>query len=69
MNTFPGGDDSAGAHGASARDPVCGARIDVLSAAASEEDAGNVYYFCSHACHERFKARPWVYGAKRSGPE
>jgi Cu+-exporting ATPase len=69
MSTFPGSDDSESAHGGSTKDPVCGARLEVLGAAASEEYAGSVYHFCSHACHERFKARPWIYAGQRAGPD
>jgi Cu+-exporting ATPase len=42
----------------SVKDPVCGMTIDPNSAAASEEHEGEKYYFCSHSCHERFKADP-----------
>ncbi len=40
------------------KDPVCGMTIDPNTAAASEEHEGQRYYFCSQACHGRFKANP-----------
>lgn len=40
------------------KDPVCGIDIDPDAAAAREEFEGKTYYFCSHACHESFKANP-----------
>ena len=45
------------------KDPVCGMDIDPATAAASEEHEGKTYYFCSHACHERFKADPPRYAS------
>jgi Cu+-exporting ATPase len=46
------------------KDPVCGMDIDPNTAAASEEYEGVKYYFCSHSCHERFKADPKQFAAK-----
>jgi Cu+-exporting ATPase len=46
------------------KDPVCGARIDPQAAAARDEYEGIVFHFCSHACHERFLARPEFYAAR-----
>ena len=40
------------------KDPVCGMNIDPNAAVASEEYQGQRYYFCSQACHDRFKANP-----------
>jgi len=40
------------------KDPVCGMQIDPNTAAGSEEHEGEKYYFCSNACHVRFKADP-----------
>ncbi len=51
------------------RDPVCGARVHTPSAAAREQYGGLVYYFCSHACHERFRANPEQFAWKKTGPE
>jgi Cu+-exporting ATPase len=51
------------------KDPVCGMDIDTNTAAASEEYRGQRYYFCSQACHERFKANPqqFVSGSGQTG--
>ncbi|MPZ50569.1 MAG: heavy metal translocating P-type ATPase [Dehalococcoidia bacterium] len=46
------------------KDPVCGMNIDPNTAAATEEYQGQRYYFCSAACHERFKANPQQYAGK-----
>jgi len=43
---------------ATVQDPVCGMEVDPATAAASEEHRGTTYYFCSHACHQRFVAAP-----------
>lgn len=43
-------------------DPVCQMVIDPADAAASEEHEGQTFYFCSHQCHETFKADPHRYG-------
>lgn len=48
----------------SAKDPVCGMDVDPQSAAASEEYHGEIYYFCSSACHEKFNAEPEKYTAQ-----
>ncbi|MBU2609137.1 MAG: heavy metal translocating P-type ATPase, partial [Chloroflexi bacterium] len=45
------------------KDPVCGMDIDPNSAAATEEYKDKTYYFCSSACHEKFKAEPQKYAA------
>jgi len=47
----------------SVKDPVCGMDVDPNSAVASEEHEGKKYYFCSAACHEKFKADPKRYAA------
>ena len=46
------------------KDPVCGMDIDPSAAAAHEDHGGQRYYFCSPACHEKFKAEPGRYAAK-----
>jgi Cu+-exporting ATPase len=51
------------------KDPVCGARVETAGAVAIEEYAGVRYYFCSHACHERFKASPERYASRPTGPD
>ncbi|MGH7425660.1 MAG: YHS domain-containing protein, partial [Candidatus Methylomirabilales bacterium] len=43
------------------RDPVCGMDVDPEEAAATEEYEGKTYYFCSIACHKKFKAEPEKY--------
>jgi Cu+-exporting ATPase len=52
---------TGGASMATVKDPVCGMEIDPKTAHASEEYEGQKYYFCSAACHERFKADPKQY--------
>ncbi len=37
-------------------DPICGMRIDPQAAAGQSERAGQVYYFCSPMCKERFES-------------
>jgi Cu+-exporting ATPase len=44
-----------------AKDPVCGMEIDPRTAAATAEYKGETYYFCSDACHQKFKAEPEKY--------
>lgn len=44
------------------KDPVCGMQITPADAAASEEHDGHNFYFCSHACHQKFLADPHRYG-------
>ena len=46
------------------KDPVCGMDMDPNTAAATDEHEGVKYYFCSHSCHERFKADPKQFAAK-----
>jgi len=46
---------------ATVKDLVCGMEIDPKSAAATAEYKGETYYFCSDACHEKFKADPEKY--------
>ena len=45
-------------------DPICKMDIDPETAVAKEEYKGNTYYFCSHVCHEKFKAEPEKYAVK-----
>lgn len=42
-------------------DPVCGMKIDDGDAAAVAEHNGQMYYFCSQACHDAFVADPGSY--------
>jgi len=46
---------------ATVKDPVCGMEIDPKNAAATAEYKGETYYFCSAACHDKFKAEPEKY--------
>jgi Cu+-exporting ATPase len=43
------------------KDPVCGMDIDPNNAVAKEEYQNKTYYFCSVACHDKFKAEPQKY--------
>jgi len=42
-------------------DPICGMPIDPVQAIYSSEYRGEVYYFCSAACLERFNICPERY--------
>ncbi|MBI3777625.1 MAG: heavy metal translocating P-type ATPase [Gammaproteobacteria bacterium] len=44
-----------------ATDPVCGMSVDEKSAAGKQAHEGTVYYFCSAACLDKFKANPAAY--------
>jgi Cu+-exporting ATPase len=46
---------------ATAIDPVCGMTINSADAAATEIRAGEIYHFCSTACHDTFTADPARY--------
>ena len=41
-----------------AKDPVCGMSVDPERAAGKSEHDGNVYYFCSAGCKQKFDAAP-----------
>ena len=43
------------------KDPVCGMSVDPFKAAASIEQAGQLYHFCSKGCAEKFSAEPSKY--------
>lgn len=47
------------------QDPVCGRSIDVAEVVAAEDDGVWTYFFCSTACHGRFKASRNRYAAER----
>jgi len=50
-------------------DPVCGMRVDPLTAADSFELAGTTFYFCSQGCAAKFRAAPEKYlKARAEGP-
>lgn len=42
-------------------DPVCKMKVEPENAAAKADYAGQVYYFCSAACHKAFTADPQKY--------
>ncbi len=45
-------------------DPVCNMSIESDQAAKKEFWRGQIYYFCSDACHEKFRAAPAQYTKK-----
>ncbi len=45
----------------SARDPVCGMRVDPAAAAATVAHDGSLHHFCSTGCAERFRTDPARY--------
>ena len=47
------------------KDPVCGMVIDTVGAKSAVHD-GDVYYFCSSTCRDKFEAAPGSY-AKPAG--
>src|SRR4051794_36670774 len=47
------------------RDPVCGMEVQPHSAAASQNHAGQVYYFCCKNCAAKFRADPAKYLAPK----
>ena len=42
-------------------DPVCKMNVEPEKAAAKAEHEGQMYYFCSDACHKAFVAEPKKY--------
>jgi Cu+-exporting ATPase len=42
-------------------DPVCGARVEESKAAGKTGYAGQLYYFCSVDCQEKFEGAPGRY--------
>lgn len=48
-------------------DPVCKMRIEPQKAEAKEEYGGQLYYFCSAACHKAFVAEPQKYASHQHG--
>lgn len=44
-----------------ATDPVCNMRVDPSRAAAKHEHSGEIYYFCSRGCQEKFRNDPTKY--------
>ena len=43
-------------------DPVCGIRIRLHDAVASEDHEGHTFHLCSEACRDTFVADPHRYG-------
>src|SRR3984957_277472 len=55
------GHHHAAAHGALAKDPVCGMSVDPATAKHRAEHHGQDYFFCSARCREKFLADPASY--------
>jgi Cu+-exporting ATPase len=51
---------NAGGEPATARDPVCGMKVDPATAPASEVQ-GAGYYFCCERCKRAFDRKPHLY--------
>ena len=51
-----------------AQDPVCRMEIERADAAAAVDHRGEVYYFCSASCKERFQAEPERYVSAAASP-
>ena len=45
-------------------DPVCGMKMDSEKAAATEDNQGQTLYFCSAACHDKYRGDPARYAKK-----
>ncbi len=50
-----------------ATDPVCKMNVEPAKATAKTEYAGQMYYFCSPACHKAFTAEPQKYAGRAPG--
>ena len=50
-------------------DPVCGMQVEKANAPAEALFAGQMYFFCSDRCHERFEADAARYAAPGATPE
>jgi Cu+-exporting ATPase len=48
-------------------DPVCKMEVEPTKAAAKAGYAGQMYYFCSEACHKAFTADPQKYVGRAPG--
>ncbi len=48
-------------------DPICGMKIDPSTAAATREDDGTTFYFCSTGCAQTFDADPHRYSQAHAG--
>jgi len=49
-------------------DPVCKMNVEHAKAAAKEDYNGQVYYFCSAACHKAFTEAPQKYARAAPPP-
>ncbi|MBN8761895.1 MAG: YHS domain-containing protein [Thiobacillus sp.] len=49
-------------------DPVCKMNVEPAKAAAKEDYNGQVYYFCSAACHKAFTEAPQKYARAAPPP-
>ena len=43
------------------KDPVCGMVVSRLTATASCEHEGRIYYFCADVCRDKFESNPKKY--------
>ena len=55
--------DDSPAPGATVTDPVCGMRVNPVTAAAKRDIGGSAVYFCSAGCATAFDAEPERYAA------
>lgn len=60
-------DYSAGERPARSVDPVCGATVDETKAAGKIGYAGEMYYFCSTDCKQKFQENPGACIGQRQG--
>ena len=47
-----------------AKDPVCGMTVDENKAAATSQNQGKTFYFCSAGCKRAFDRNPAQYASK-----
>jgi Cu+-exporting ATPase len=40
------------------KDPVCGMTVNKLTASATCEHGGKIYYFCADVCRDKFEKEP-----------
>ena len=45
-------------------DPVCGMQVEEQGAAGKSEHRGEIYYFCSAGCREKFDQAPEQYAGE-----
>ena len=51
------------------KDLVCGMDVDTATAAGRSEHKGQVYFFCSSPCKEKFDRNPEQYLSKSAGAQ